>query len=143
VSFASWHRYRTDAAQRRSTKPCIVFGHLLGGYTIDFWGSSPQMEFCQLQNSLCVQVLHSAILAALLHGTQALGVSRTLRHGIKEWNYGTFARHFQQRVPPIFRGRPSRWAFVHMLVRSVFRSMTVKDMFCLRYFSFVLVCAHA
>ena len=29
----------------------------------------------------------------------------------KEWNYGTFApRHFQQRVPPIFRGRPSRWA---------------------------------
>jgi len=29
----------------------------------------------------------------------------------KEWNYGTFApRHFQQRAPPIFRGRPSRWA---------------------------------
>jgi len=26
----------------------------------------------------------------------------------KEWDYGTFA--FQQRAPPIFRGRPSRWA---------------------------------
>jgi len=29
----------------------------------------------------------------------------------KEQNYGTFApRHFQQRAPRIFRGRPSRWA---------------------------------
>jgi len=29
----------------------------------------------------------------------------------KEWNYGTFApHHFQQRAPPIFQGRPSRWA---------------------------------
>jgi len=34
----------------------------------------------------------------------------------KEWNYGTFARrHFQQRAPPIFRGRPSRWALAHIL----------------------------
>jgi len=29
----------------------------------------------------------------------------------KEWNYGTFSSHdFQQWAPPIFRGRPSRWA---------------------------------
>jgi len=35
----------------------------------------------------------------------------------KEWNYGTFApRFFQQRAPPIFRGRPSRWAQAHILV---------------------------
>jgi len=27
------------------------------------------MEFCQVQNSLCVRVLHSPILAALLHFT--------------------------------------------------------------------------
>jgi len=28
----------------------------------------------------------------------------------KEWNYRTFApSHFQQRAPPIFRGRPSCW----------------------------------
>jgi len=34
-----------------------------------------------------------------------------------EGNYGTFAaRHFQQRPPPIFRGRPSRWAYAHILV---------------------------
>jgi len=38
-------------------------------------------EFCQVQNSLCVQVLRSSALAALLHGTGAVGVSQTLRHG--------------------------------------------------------------
>ena len=36
-------------------------------------------EFCQVQNSLCVQVLPSPILTALLHGTRAVGVSQTLR----------------------------------------------------------------
>ena len=34
-----------------------------------FGGSCPVTEFCQVQNSLCVQVLRSPILAALLHGT--------------------------------------------------------------------------
>jgi len=35
----------------------------------------------------------------------------------KEWNYTTFAsRNFQRRAPPIFRGRPSRWASAHILV---------------------------
>jgi len=38
----------------------------------------PITEFCQVQNSLCVQVLRSFILAALLHGTGAVGVSQTL-----------------------------------------------------------------
>jgi len=44
-----------------------------------FGGSCPVTEFCQVQNSLCVQVLRSCILAALLHGTRAAGVSQTLR----------------------------------------------------------------
>jgi len=44
-----------------------------------FGGSCAVTEFCQVQNSLCVQVLHSPILAALLHGTLAVGVSETLR----------------------------------------------------------------
>jgi len=35
-------------------------------------GSCPLMEFCEVQNSLCVQVLRSPILAELLHGTQAV-----------------------------------------------------------------------
>jgi len=45
---------------------------------IHFWGLLPLTEFCQLQNSLCFQVLHSAILAVLLHGTRAVGVSQSL-----------------------------------------------------------------
>jgi len=48
------------------------------------------MEFCQLQNSFCIQVLRSPILAALLHGTRAVAVSQTVAW-YKEWNYGTFA----------------------------------------------------
>jgi len=44
-----------------------------------FRGSCPLTEFCQVQNSRYVQVLHSPILAALLHGTPAAGVSQTLR----------------------------------------------------------------
>jgi len=51
-------------------------------YVYTFGGSCPLTEFCQVQNSLCVQVLRSPILAALLHGTRAVGVSQTLRRGI-------------------------------------------------------------
>ena len=43
-------------------------------YTYIFGGFCPLTEFCQVQNSLCVQVLRSPILAALLHGTRAAGV---------------------------------------------------------------------
>jgi len=53
-----------------------------------FWGPCPRTEFCHVQNSLCVQVLRSPILAALLHGTRAVGVSdilrRRTRNGITE-----------------------------------------------------------
>jgi len=44
-----------------------------------FGGACPVTEFCQVQNSLCVQVLGSPVLAALLHGTRVVGVSQTLR----------------------------------------------------------------
>jgi len=76
TGFASWLRYCSDVAQRKPTKLCTVFGRLLGCYI--FGGSYPVTEFCQMQNSLRVQVLHSLILAALLHGTRAVGVSETL-----------------------------------------------------------------
>ena len=71
-------------------------------YIYIFGGSCPLTEFYQVQNSLCVQVLHSAILAALLHGTRAVGDSQTATR-YKEWNYATFApRHFRcrERKPP-------------------------------------------
>jgi len=56
-------------------------------------------EFCPVQNSVYVQVLHSPILTALLHSTPAAGVSQTLRRGTR--NYGTFTE-LSQRSPPIF-----------------------------------------
>ena len=43
----------------------------------------PLMEFCQVQTSLCVQVLRSPILAALLHGTRPVGISQTLQRGTR------------------------------------------------------------
>jgi len=43
-----------------------------------------------MQNSLCVQVLRSPILAALLHGTGAVGVGQ-FAAWYEEWNHGTFA----------------------------------------------------
>jgi len=64
---------------------------------IYFWCSCPVMEFCQVQNSLSVQVLPSPILTALLHGTPGEGVSRTFRHGTKNG-----ITELSQRVPPIF-----------------------------------------
>jgi len=64
--FASWLRYCTDVAQRRSTKLCMMLGCLCAGtlYIHTFVGSSPLTEFCQVQYSLCVQVLRSPVLAA-------------------------------------------------------------------------------
>jgi len=47
-------------------------------------------EFCQVQYSLYVEVLRFRILAALLHGTTAAGVSPTAAW-YTEWNCGTFA----------------------------------------------------
>jgi len=52
-------------------------------YIYIFGASFPRTEFCQVQNSLCIQLLRSPVLAALLHGTGAVGVSQTLRHGTR------------------------------------------------------------
>jgi len=62
-----------------------MFGHLLGLEItyIHFRGLLIPKEFCQVQNSLCIQVLRSPILAALLYGTRVVGISQTLRHGTR------------------------------------------------------------
>jgi len=64
---------------------------------IHYGGCCPLVEFCQVRNSLYVQVLRSPILAALLHGTWVVGVSQNLwrrtRNGITER---------LQRASPIF-----------------------------------------
>jgi len=46
---------------------------------IHFRCSCPVTELCEVQNSLCLQVLSSPILAALLHGTRVVCISQTFR----------------------------------------------------------------
>jgi len=71
----------------RPTKLCTMFGRLLHWYTIYTLSVAqlPLTEFCPMQNSLCVHVLRSPILAALglLQSTPAAGVSQTLRCGAR------------------------------------------------------------
>jgi len=82
--FVSWLRYCSDVAQRKPSKLCTMSGRLLGWYTIyTFSGAVALTEFCPVQKSLYVQVLRSPILAALLHGTPAAGVSQTLQCGTR------------------------------------------------------------
>jgi len=50
-----------------------------GTLYIHFWGCCRLMEFCQLQNSLCVQVLRSFILAVLLHSTPTPCCCRSIK----------------------------------------------------------------
>jgi len=54
-------------------------------YIYIFWGFWHLRELCQVQTSLCVQVLRSPILVALLHGTRVVGVSQTSRHWAEGW----------------------------------------------------------
>jgi len=110
----------TDVARVRSTKLCMMFG-CLSWYTIyTFLGALllPLTEFCQVQDSLCIQVLHCAILAMLLHGTRAAAISQTLwcgtRNGIRE---------LSQRCHLYSTGRPSRWASAHNLVKNVYERL--------------------
>jgi len=64
-------------------------------YIYIFGYSCPLTEFCPLQNSLYVQVLRSLILALLLHGTPAAGVSQTMRR----WTEGaTYIRQGGHQV---------------------------------------------
>jgi len=66
-------------------------------YVYIFGSSCPLTEFCSVQNSLYVQVLRSPILAALLHGTPAAGISETLRHGTRNG-----ITELSLSAPPIF-----------------------------------------
>ena len=66
-------------------------------YLYIFGHSCPLMEFCRVQPSLCIQVLRYPVLAVLLHGTPAVGISPTLRRG--RMNGIT---ELSQRASPIF-----------------------------------------
>jgi len=102
TGFACLLRYCIDVAQQRSTTHCMIFGHLLG--------SCPLTEFCQVKLTLRPSLAFSYIGSVTARHSSS-GRQPNFATWYKELNYGTFApRHFQQRAPPIFRGRPSRWA---------------------------------
>jgi len=62
-------------------------------------GSCPLMEFWQVQISLCVQILHCSILAALLHGSRAVRVSQTLRRSADSATYIWQGGHHVEHRP--------------------------------------------
>jgi len=79
-----------------------------------FGGFCRLTEFCQLQNSLCVQLLHSPKLAALLYGTWALASAKVcgVVQGMELWN-------LRKGCHLYLAGGSSHWASVHILVKSV------------------------
>jgi len=95
-----------------------------------FWGSCSLTEFRHVQNSLCIQVLRSPILAALLHGTPAAAASRTLgrgtRNGITE---------LLQRAPPIFG-----WGAITLGICPYSSTFYTSSQYYLRGCGFMLVC---
>jgi len=60
---------RRRSTEANQTLHDVWLSHGQVDYIYIFGGSCTVTEFCQVQNSLCVQVLCSLILAALLHGT--------------------------------------------------------------------------
>jgi len=104
------HRRRSPEANQtvRDVWPSPGLVH----YRYIFGSSCPLTEFCSVQNSLYVQILSSPVLAALLRGMPAAGVSQTLRRGIQ----GMELRNFRRGRHLYSAGRPSRWASAHILV---------------------------
>jgi len=66
----------SDVAQPNQTLHDVCLSPGLVHYIFTFGGSCLVTEFYQVQSSLCVQVLRSLILAALLHGARVVGVSQ-------------------------------------------------------------------
>jgi len=88
-------RLAFDVAQRNFAYVWLSPG--LVNYIIHFRELLPLTEFCQVHNSLYIQVLRSPILPALLHGTPTAGISQTLRRGTRNG-----ITELSQRAPPIF-----------------------------------------
>jgi len=80
------HRRRSRNANQtlRDVWPSPALVHYLYKH---FRQLLPITEFCQVQNSLCIQVLHSPILVALLYGPQSVSVSQILRRSAEGATY--------------------------------------------------------
>jgi len=108
TGFTHWLRYCTDIAQLTSTKLCTMLGRLLCWYAIFTFSEAlaPLTEFCQLRNSLCVQILLSYI------GSVTARYSSTGRQA----NFVGLSRGCHLYLA----GWPSPWASAHILVMYIF-----------------------
>jgi len=120
TGFVSWLHYCTDVAQRRSTKPCRMFGCLLGWYTIyTFSGAlAPWQNFVSCK-------IHFASKSCVLqywqrYCTPAVGVSQSLRHGTRN---GIIMKLLQRSTPRFGRaaitlgiGPDSSLNIMHLLI---------------------------
>ena len=106
----AWLLHRRRSMEVNKTLQDVWPSPGLVHYAYIFGGSCPLTEFCRLKSSLCVQVLRSLILEALLHCTRAAAVSQTLwcgtRNGVTE---------LPQRRHLYSAGRPSRWTSAHIV----------------------------
>ena len=87
VNFNGFHVLASLLQPRRSTEANQTLHDVWPSparlqYIYSFGGCCPVTEFCQVQNSVCVLQGKSCalLLAAILHGTRAVGSSQTLRH---------------------------------------------------------------
>ena len=104
-TLANFNGFRVLASslnRRRSTEVTRTLQDIwpspaLVHYIYILGGACPLTEFCQVQNSLCVQVLCSpSLLAVVLHRTPEVGVSQTLRRGTRNG-----ITELSQTAPPI------------------------------------------
>ena len=108
VFFSLLHQCRSlDANQTLHVWPSPGLIH----YIYIFGVSCPLTEFCQVQNSLCIQVLPSPILAALLHG---MAIEQRASAKICGMLQEMELRNFRTGRHLYSAGRPSRWALAHI-----------------------------
>jgi len=85
-------------------------------YIYIFGGSCPLTEFCQVENSLYVQVLRSPTLAALLYCTALEQTASAKICQLSPMLQRMELRNFRRGRHLYSAGRPSRWASAHILV---------------------------
>ena len=113
VGFACWLRYSSDVTQWTSTKLCTMFGHPSPTWVyyiyIHFWGLWPSNGILPAAKFTLLPSLAFSYIGSV-----------TARHSSSRHqpNFATLNRGRH----PYSAGRPSRWAFAHILV---FKSFTV------------------
>jgi len=80
-------------------------------YIYIFGGSYPTEEFCQVHNSLCVQVLRSPILAALLHALEQYASAKLCGVEKQQEKLLRTARRFFHFSTPVFSRAAMTWYF--------------------------------